>query len=178
MDYQKCYEFLISLFHPTGLHCRCGCPLPEGQSPHKYRANGLPCFRCRKCNKVFNIFSDTLFQGIHYDCIQIVLLLRGFAQGKTTLHLSKELKLSYNNLLNWRHILQEYAFENRDVSVLEDEVVESDEVFQNAGEKGIPHTDPDDPPRVRANKKRGSVHMKKTVRRYKGALAGKAHKFV
>lgn len=28
-------------------------------------------------------------------------------------------------------------------------------MFQNAGEKGIPHLDPDDPPRRRANKRRG-----------------------
>jgi len=154
MDYQRCYEFLMSLFHPNGLHCRCGCALPAHQSPHKYRSNGLPCFKCRSCKKVFNIFSDTIFQGIHYNCIQIVLILRGFAQGKTTLHMSKELELDYDNLLNWRHILQEYAFENRDISVLEDKVVESDEVFQNAGEKGVPHTDYEDPPRVRANKKK------------------------
>lgn len=28
-------------------------------------------------------------------------------------------------------------------------------MYQNAGEKGVPHTDPDDPPRRRANKQRG-----------------------
>lgn len=36
-----------------------------------------------------------------------------------------------------------------------DAEVEADEMFQNAGEKGIPHPDPDDPPRRRANKRRG-----------------------
>lgn len=82
-------------------------------------------------------------------------MLRGFAQGKTTKHLSKELSVSYNSLLEWRHRLQEYAFENRDISVLPDSEIESDEVFQNAGEKGIPHLDPNDPPRKRANKKKG-----------------------
>jgi transposase-like protein len=34
-------------------------------------------------------------------------------------------------------------------------VVEADEMFQNAGEKGDLHADPIDPPRRRANKKRG-----------------------
>ncbi len=38
---------------------------------------------------------------------------------------------------------------------LPDTVVETDEMFQNAGEKGVPHTDPYDPPRARANKVRG-----------------------
>jgi transposase len=39
--------------------------------------------------------------------------------------------------------------------VLSDQVVEVDEMFQNAGEKGILHGDPLDPPRVRGNKRRG-----------------------
>lgn len=40
-------------------------------------------------------------------------------------------------------------------SALGDEVTEADEMYQNAGEKGILHDDPDDPPRRRANKARG-----------------------
>lgn len=154
MDYESCYRYLEKLFHPLGLSCPCGQALYEGQSPHKYRANNLPCFKCRNCGKVFNIFTDTIFQGAHYECVTIVLMLRGFSQGKTTQHLSKELSVSYNSLLEWRHKLQEYAFENRAVSTLTDTEIESDEVFQNAGEKGVPHPDPEDPPRVRANKKK------------------------
>jgi transposase-like protein len=38
---------------------------------------------------------------------------------------------------------------------LRDEVTEADELYQNAGEKGRKHRDPDDPPRRRANKVRG-----------------------
>ena len=37
--------------------------------------------------------------------------------------------------------------------------VEADEMYQNAGEKGIPHLDPDDPPRRRANKRVGHGTM-------------------
>ncbi len=91
--------------------------------------------------------------------------------------LSKELGLNYNGLLNWRHRLQEFSFENRDVSRLRDEEVESDEVFQNAGEKGVLHPDEADPPRVRANKKRGSELTKMTVRPYKVSSEGKVNKF-
>lgn len=76
------------------------------------------------------------------------------------MHLSKELKLDYSTLLEWRHRLQELAFENRLFSVLPDPVHELDEMFQNAGEKGKHHLDPDDPPRRRANKKRDSVPTK------------------
>ena len=42
---------------------------------------------------------------------------------------------------------------------LKDTEVEADEMYQNAGEKGVPHLDPDDPPRRRANKRRGHGTM-------------------
>jgi transposase len=41
------------------------------------------------------------------------------------------------------------------LSGLADTVTETDELYQNAGEKGYKHTDPADPPRRRANKARG-----------------------
>jgi transposase-like protein len=39
--------------------------------------------------------------------------------------------------------------------VLPDAVSEADEMYQNAGEKGVKHEDPEDPPRRRANKVKG-----------------------
>ena len=154
MSYEACYQFLIAILHPQGLSCPKGHDLPSEQSPHKYLKNGLACYKCRTCGCVYNLFTNTILQGIRYSCITIVLILRGFAKGETTLLLSKELKISYNQLLHWRHKLQEFAFENRDNSPLTDQVIESDEVFQNAGEKGELHPHEDDPPRVRANKKK------------------------
>lgn len=41
------------------------------------------------------------------------------------------------------------------LSPLPDQDTEADEMYQNAGEKGTLHSDPDDPPRKRANKQRG-----------------------
>jgi len=153
LNYESCYTLLKSLLHPDGLSCRCG----EASSlapVHKDAKNGLASYKCKRCGSVFNLFTNTIFSGTHYNCITIVLILRGIAQGVTTLHLSKELGLNYKNLLDWRHILQEYSYENRSMRVLIDKVVESDEVFINAGEKGIKHNLPQDPPRVRANKKK------------------------
>lgn len=155
MDYERCYSFLAALLHPAGLHCPgCQSVLPPHQRPHKLNSTGLPSFRCRSCGRVFNLYTKTALEGIHYRCVDVVLMLRGFVQGKTTLHLSRELSLNYKNLLSWRHRLQEFAYENRACSPLNDEQVESDEVFINAGQKGQKHSHPDDPPRVRANKKK------------------------
>lgn len=155
LDNGKCHDFLQSVLHPSGFTCRCGQGLQEKQRPHKYSSRKTPYYRCRWCGSVFNIFTGTIFEGIVYNCTTIVLMLRGFLQGTTTSHMSKELGLNYKNLLDWRHILQEFCFENRDLRVLVGSVIESDEVFVNAGEKGDKHTLPEDAPRVRANKKKG-----------------------
>ena len=83
------------------------------------------------------------------------MILRGFLKGESTLGISKELGLGYRNLLYLRHELMENAHYQRESDLLPDAVTESDEVYQNSGEKGIPHPDVDDPPRRRANKKKG-----------------------
>ena len=154
MDYRSCYDLLLGVLHPEGLHCPNGHLLPPDQKPHKYRTNKLPCFRCRQCGKVYNLFSGTLLSSIHLDVPRIVVMLRGFLRGETTAQLSRDLKYDYDSLHRWRHLLQETAFENRMTAMLDDPIVESDEVFINAGEKGKIHADAEDPPRVRANKKK------------------------
>jgi len=83
------------------------------------------------------------------------LIPRGFAQGISTRQLADELECDYGTLLSYRHEIQAAALQEQDTSTLPDAVTESNEAFQNAGEKGNPHRDPEDPPRRRANKRRG-----------------------
>lgn len=123
-----------------------------------------------------NLFSQTIFKGIHYSCTLVFLMVRGFLEGKTTMHLHKELKINYCNLLEWRHHLQANGLANRDTSILPDAIVESDEVFINSGEKGILHPDAEDPPRVRANKKKAWALSTTTDHQSKGWSGGKVTK--
>ena len=109
MDGQACYEFLVGVLHPKGLHCPAGHKVARGQAPHMSDRAPRVDYRCRRCGKVFNLLTGTLWSGTHYSCRQIVLILRGFAQGVPTLHLAKELKVDYETLLNRRHSWQEQA---------------------------------------------------------------------
>jgi transposase-like protein len=158
LDEEKCCEHLIGLLHGGNLCC------PACKSAykrvHSYRRAPVLLYQCKDCGKFFNLFTHTLFQGTHYACSVVVLLLRGVAQGISTAQLSKELNLDYSNLLKLRHQLQENAYENLDSSPLVDQVTETDEMFQNAGEKGKPHALPNDPPRRRANKKKDMALIK------------------
>jgi transposase-like protein len=159
LNEQECYYWLLDIFHPQGLCCPNGHALPESQAPHMRDRAPVFDYRCRSCRSVFNLFTGTCWAGTHYSCAKIVLILRGFAQGTPTLHLAKELECDYGNLLKYRHEMQDNAQLGLDRSPLADTVTEGDELFQNAGEKGEPHRDPTDPPRRRANKRKGRGTM-------------------
>lgn len=159
LDGQECYNFLLAILHPFGLTCPHGHPLPPDQAPHNRTRSPILIYRCRECGAVFHLFAGTVWAGTHYSCVTVVLVMRGIAQGIPTLQLAEELGLDYDTLLERRHSIQALALENRPTEALPDAVAEADEMFQNAGEKGTPHPDPDDPPRRRANKRRGRGTM-------------------
>src|SRR3954467_6372402 len=131
-----CYQYLLELLHPDGLDCPPGHGLQPAQAPHKQESGAVVAYRCRNCHAVFNLFSGTLFSGTHYSCRILVLFLRGVLQGLPTRLLANELGCDYSTLLAWRHRLQAHALSERAAAPLVDQAVETDEMFQNAGEKG------------------------------------------
>jgi transposase-like protein len=159
LDEDVCYDFLEVVLHPDGLCCPNGHRLPDSQAPHMRDRAPVCDYRCRICGAVFNAFTGTCWAGTHYSCAKIALILRGFAQGIPTLHLAEELECDYGTLLKYRHEMQKSAHRGQDRSPLPDATTEGDELFQNAGEKGELHSDPDDPPRRRANKRKGKGTM-------------------
>lgn len=156
LDEQECHDYLLRTLHPNGMICpQCGLLLPPGRAPHDRSRDPIFDYLCRRCGRVFNLFTDTVWQGTHCDCRTIVLVMRGIVRGVSTLQLSKELGLDYGTLLERRHRIQRLALAHKPSDPLPDDETEGDEMFQNAGEKGTPHRDPNDPPRRRANKRRG-----------------------
>jgi transposase-like protein len=107
MDEQACYDYLLSVLHPDGLHCPQGHRLPAGQGSHDRRRAPIVDYRCKTCGAVFNVFTDTLWSKTRYTCATIVLILRGVAQGVPTAHLARELRVDRAHLLEHRHELQQ-----------------------------------------------------------------------
>lgn len=159
LDEQECYRYLQGILHPDGMACPNGHPLPPDQSPHDRTRDTVVKYKCRVCGAVSNLFTGTVWSGTHYNCVTIVLIMRGVAQGIPTMQLAEELELDYGTLLERRHRIQLLALENMPSDPLPDEQTEADEMYQNAGEKGTLHNDPDDPPRGRANKQVGRGTM-------------------
>ena len=134
MDDQKCYDFLVSLLHPNGLGCpRCHTPVAQA-GVHRQDRVPLLYYRC-PCGRIYNAFAETLWQGTHHSCPTIIRILQGITQGATTLHLAKELGLDRKHLLERRHQIQALAAQSCPRTVYPDPVVETDELYQNAGEK-------------------------------------------
>lgn len=106
MDEQKCYDYLLKVLHPQGLACPAGHPLRLGQKPHDRHRTPVLDYRCPECGRVFNAFTQTVWSGGRYTCVQMVLILRGIAQGVPTEHLADELGLDRSHLLAKRHEIQ------------------------------------------------------------------------
>jgi transposase-like protein len=154
MDQDACYHKLLAALHPDGLTCPTCQTAAQLHVHRRHRAPVLD-YRCAACGRVFNAFTGTALKGTHRSPAEIVLILRGVAQGVPTARLARELGCDRKHLLELRRRLQGHASRWLDRDPLSDRVVEADEMYQNAGEKGIPHDDPADPPRRRANGRRG-----------------------
>lgn len=137
LDEQKCHDKLLEILHPGGLCCpHCGKSVADAKVHRRDRAP-LLYYHC-SCGRIYNLFARTLFQGTHRRCTQLVAFMQGVAQGKSTLHLAKELHASRGSLLDLRHRLQANALAGCPPEPLNDPVVECDEMYQNAGEKRSP----------------------------------------
>ncbi len=136
LDDEMSEAWLMKHLHPYGMKC------PHCQQPHNraryFRANrgsGLAVYRCQECDGIYHVYSGTLFEGSQLTPSQVVLLLRGILQGQSSAQISRELGLAYKTVLKWRRRVHANAERLQPDTPLRDNVAESDELFQNAGEK-------------------------------------------
>lgn len=136
LDEELSIEWLMKYFHPAGFMCP-HCQAEPSAARH-FRINtgsGLPVCRCNACDGIYHLYSGTLFEGSQLTPSQVVLLLRGIVQGQTSAQLARELSLAYKTVLKWRHRVQANAEALQPETPIPDTHSESDEMFQNAGEK-------------------------------------------
>lgn len=94
---RDCYDYLISILHPQGLHC------PNGHSLNNcnvYKRNRTPIidYRCKACGKCFNIFTGTVLKGSKYKVDQIIHCIDGISRGITIAKLSREMHVDRKGL--------------------------------------------------------------------------------
>ncbi len=156
MDEEKTQAWVLDHFHLQGLCCpKCQASVAEARKFRPTETSGLQVYRCKHCESIYNLYTGTVFAGTQFRPSQVVLLLRGVCQGVSSAQLGCELGLSRQTVLSIRRKLQTSAEQIQPEAALPDAEVETDEMFQNAGEKGDKHVDASDPPRRRGNKRRG-----------------------
>lgn len=156
LDQQHSYDWLVEHLHVQGFACpRCAAAVEHARHFRSTKRSCLPVYRCRRCDKTYNLYTGTLFEQHHLTAQQVVLLIRGVLKGEPSAPLARELAVSRGVVHELRQEIQLNARLLQPTAPLPDLDTESDEMYQNAGEKGDEHFDPADPPRRRANKKRG-----------------------
>jgi transposase-like protein len=136
LDYDSSVNWIIQYFHAGELKCpRCQQPATHTRKFRRTQRSDLAVYRCRACGTAYNLYTGTVFQQSHLTPQQVVLLLRGFCKGETTRELAAEVGLSYKTVLTLRHAVHANAEAAQPNTPLLDHDTETDEMFQNAGEK-------------------------------------------
>lgn len=130
-------RWLLEYFHPEGLRCpKCGST--RRRYFRQTQTSRLSVYRCLQCEGIYNLYSGTVFEKKHLSPSEVVLLLRGMIKGGSSMSLSKELQVSRSTVHELRRELQANAQNLQSLhqdAPLTDEHTETDEMFQNAGEK-------------------------------------------
>jgi transposase-like protein len=108
MDQDACYLKLVTLLHPGGLACP-SCRSNDHLRVHRRHRAPVLDDRCTACRRVFNAFTGSTLEGTHRRPAEVMLILRGFAQGVPTAQLAHELGCDRKHLLELRRLMQDDA---------------------------------------------------------------------
>lgn len=136
LDEEDSAKWILEHFHPKGLKCpKCQRGVEQERKFRRTQTSALDIQRCKHCGTIYNSYTGTIFQGGQWTPQQVVLLMRGVCKGETTRELAAELELNYKTVLTMRHRVQANAELEQPNTALTDRHSETDEMFQNAGEK-------------------------------------------
>lgn len=140
-DEQASISWLQQHLHPNGLRCpRCG-----SQQRRIARRATFTAYRCKGCDRYYTLLTGTAFAKTQQRPAKLVLLLRGIAKGEPTARLARELSLSRKQMHTLRQRVQQNLYHTLSRGRLDETAFETDELYQNAGEKKHPASRPQRP---------------------------------
>ena len=129
-------KWILEYFHPHGLHCPgCETSVERARCFRRTRRRQVTTLRCRYCDTLDTVYTGTVFANKQLRPPHVILLLRGICKGESTASLARELELVDDTVHHLRQRIQKNAQQLQPVTPLRDAVTETDEMFQNAGEK-------------------------------------------
>lgn len=135
LDESASQRWLALYFHPQGFGCpQCKTGVEQARV-FRHSQRGLVDYRCKHCTRVYTLSTGTVFAGCRLSATQAVLLLRGVCKGESSASLAQELGVCRSTV----HLLRQKVHANGDALLapgpVADAETETDELFQNAGEK-------------------------------------------
>ena len=128
--------WLRKYFHPQGMHCpSCSASANQARFFGQTTRSHVTMYRCRQCQAAYTVHTGTLFANKHLRPAQVILLLRGVCKGESTASLARGLHMAYDTVHHLRQQLHTNAIRLQPETPVPDAVTETDEMFQNAGEK-------------------------------------------
>jgi transposase-like protein len=128
--------WLLKYFHQDDLKCpHCGRSVEEAREFRTTKRSQLTVYRCQGCQGIYNLYSGTVFEGKHFRPAQAILLLRGVCKGEPTATIAREIGVTRQTVHEARKRIQANAERLQPEEPLPDQQTETDEMFQNAGEK-------------------------------------------
>jgi transposase-like protein len=128
--------WLLKYFHQGDLRCpHCGRSVEEAREFRRTKRSQLTVYRCQGCQGIYNLYSGTVFEGKHFRPAQAILLLRGACKGEPTATIAREIGVTRQTVHEARKSIQANAERLQPEEPLPDQQTETDEMFQNAGEK-------------------------------------------
>lgn len=95
--HHECYQMLSEILHPGGLKCPAGHELKDSRIHRSHRAPILD-YRCKKCGRIFNVFTGTVLQGSKFNALQIIQCMNGISRGVSINRLAQEMKIDRKGL--------------------------------------------------------------------------------
>lgn len=136
LDDEVSEMWLWKHLHPEGVRCpHCTASVAHARVFRRTRRSHVPVYRCGPCQGIYTVYSRTLFAAKQLRPAQVVLLLRGICKGEPTATLARELGVSRMTVHALRQQLQAQAQQLQPTTPVQDRHTETDEMFQNAGEK-------------------------------------------
>ena len=128
--------WLRKYFHPRGLRCpKCAASAKQARPFGQTNRSHVAILRCRLCLTRYTVYTGTVVAKKQLRPAQVILLLRGVCKGESSASLSRELDLAYDTVHHLRKKLHANAMKLQPDTPLPDPITETDEMFQNAGEK-------------------------------------------
>jgi transposase-like protein len=135
LDEHASSRWLSRYFHPQGFGCpQCKRGVEQARV-FRHSKRGLVDYRCNVCTRVYNLYTGTVFAGCQLSARQTVLLLRGVCKGESSASLAEELGVCRSTVHLLRQKVQANGYTLLAEGPVSDGETETDEMFQNAGEK-------------------------------------------